>query len=118
MEQAAIVERPDKRQCRTCGGVYTLNRRYFRAIGKGYYFRNQCRECEREYKKWCRYAKKKRLLYTPPKNPERIPVETLEKKYTRIFETLHKLGVNPIFAKAKKVDMVLSQNRVDKEIII
>jgi hypothetical protein len=96
-----------KRQCKTCGGIYNLDRRSFRRTRK--YYLRVCRECEREEKKWYRYMKKLGIAKTPTYQEGRTPPEKLAERYTALFGILREYGVNPTQINAGKADKILIQ---------
>jgi hypothetical protein len=96
-----------KRQCKICGGIYNLDKRSFRRIRK--YYRQVCRECEKEDKKWYRRMVKQGIPKTPAYQEGRTSPEILAEKYTALFEVLQVSGVNPAKINAAKADKIFIQ---------
>lgn len=95
------------RQCKECGAIHWLDTNSFRRIKT--YYRQVCRECEKEEKKWYRHMQKLGLAKIPPKQQGRIPVEELEEKYTKIFERMQVMGVDSYQVSAGRADKILAE---------
>lgn len=98
----------EMRRCKKCRRVFELNEENFR-MSKGYYL-HTCRRCENKKKRQTRLLEVpdgKRRRRTLRLSPYRPTVESLTKKYDKIFRVLDEYEIDHKKLTAEHVDAFL-----------
>ncbi|MBN1456578.1 MAG: hypothetical protein JW912_01855 [Sedimentisphaerales bacterium] len=99
----------EKRTCKKCNRVLVLDHKNFRK-SKGYYV-HTCRECDRAEKRYLRGCGNFKVK--SGKDIGRVPVESLVKKYDKVFTILdeHSIDYRKSTMSAADVDRILEKGK-------